>query len=279
MTGGLEDGKDTKTVALRWSVTAAILATIVVNAYANIGRLAGRTTGEVAELYPTLFTPAGITFSIWSLIYLGLIGYAIYQFPALRERAKSKLSQNYFDRSSWLVVASCLLNICWIFAWHNQAIFLSGIVIILLWVVLAGIVWQHRRVFLGQGLSGLDYLAAKLPFLIYLGWITVAVFANKMAWLVSEGWDFFQRSQEAIVLIGLIIAGVLGMVLALVLAEWPVAAVLLWAYAGILGKHLAAAGWGGAYPAIIVTVTVFLFLLTVLVGYLVWRQLRGRTEK
>jgi len=30
------------------------------------------STGDLSDLYPNLFTPAGLTFSIWGLIYLAL---------------------------------------------------------------------------------------------------------------------------------------------------------------------------------------------------------------
>ena len=53
------------------NVLAFILA-LTVNSLANIIPIGGQTTGEISDKYPTLFTPAGFTFSIWSLIYLSL---------------------------------------------------------------------------------------------------------------------------------------------------------------------------------------------------------------
>ena len=40
------------------------LGTVIVNALANILPLNGITTGELSDLYPNLFVPAGLTFAI-----------------------------------------------------------------------------------------------------------------------------------------------------------------------------------------------------------------------
>ena len=64
----------------------ATLLTIVVNGLANGLPLNGQTTGEVSDGLKNYFTPAGYVFSIWGLIYLGLIAFAIYQvLPAQRD--------------------------------------------------------------------------------------------------------------------------------------------------------------------------------------------------
>ena len=52
----------------------ALVIVITVNALANILPIAGKTTGEISGKYASLFTPAGFTFGIWSLIYAALIG-------------------------------------------------------------------------------------------------------------------------------------------------------------------------------------------------------------
>jgi hypothetical protein len=49
---------------------------VVVNALATTIPLGGMTTGQLSDLYPNLFVPAGLTFSIWGLIYL-LLGICV----------------------------------------------------------------------------------------------------------------------------------------------------------------------------------------------------------
>ena len=63
-----------------------LLAALVLNGLATGLPLGGRTTAEISDSFNILFVPAGYVFSIWGLIYLALIGFAIYQaLPAQRE--------------------------------------------------------------------------------------------------------------------------------------------------------------------------------------------------
>ena len=55
----------------------AVIITIVINSLANIIPFNGKYTGELSDQIPNLFVPAGLTFSIWGVIYLLLIGFVI----------------------------------------------------------------------------------------------------------------------------------------------------------------------------------------------------------
>lgn len=49
------------------------LLTIVMNGLANALPLNGQLTGEISDRFKVFFVPAGYVFSIWGIIYLGLI--------------------------------------------------------------------------------------------------------------------------------------------------------------------------------------------------------------
>jgi len=67
------------------AVILSIVLMIVVNVLANALPLNGQNTGAISDRFDVYFTPAGYVFSIWGLIYIGLIAYAIYQaLPAQR---------------------------------------------------------------------------------------------------------------------------------------------------------------------------------------------------
>ena len=67
----------------------SLVIVIVVNALADKLPIAGTTTGQVADKYASMFTPAGFAFSIWGPIYLGLTAFVIYQaLPAQRSNGK-----------------------------------------------------------------------------------------------------------------------------------------------------------------------------------------------
>ena len=60
-------------------VLFSLISTVIINALANIVPFNGQTTGEISDSFPVYFVPAGYVFSIWSVIYLGLLAYAVYQ--------------------------------------------------------------------------------------------------------------------------------------------------------------------------------------------------------
>lgn len=146
-------------------VLAATIGTIVFNWLASAGRIGGVTPAEISDKYPTLVTPAGYAFSIWALIYVGLIAFSIYQLlPANLARFRNIRS---------LFIISCALNCAWIYFWHRDQIGVClGIIACLLFVLFL-INWNLRRV----GPIG-EYWAVKGPFGIYFGWVTVAALLN-----------------------------------------------------------------------------------------------------
>src|SRR5437764_12012194 len=147
------------------AVLVATLATIGVNAIAALGLINGVTPATISERHPSLITPAGYAFSIWSLIYLGLMAFSIYQ---LLPAASGALL-----RVRWPYLASCILNIAWLWCWHYGQIAVCLVLIILLAAVLAIIVKEFaaQTTFREAALT-------KAPFGIYFGWVTCAALVN-----------------------------------------------------------------------------------------------------
>lgn len=146
-------------------VLAATIGTIVFNWLAAAGRVGGVTPAEISDKYPTLITPAGYAFAIWSLIYLGLTAFSIYQLlPANLSRFRNIRS---------LFIISCALNCGWIYFWHGDQIGVCLAIILCLLFVLFLINWKLQR----QGRIS-EYWAVKAPFGIYFGWVTVATLVN-----------------------------------------------------------------------------------------------------
>ncbi|MFK7732911.1 MAG: hypothetical protein AB8B48_14920 [Pseudomonadales bacterium] len=151
----------------------ALLVTIAVNALANILPLNGMTTGEVSAHYPSLFTPAGYTFAIWSLIYLALTAFVIYQaMPSQRNNVRLA------GISLWFKV-SCAANCAWIVLWHHQLI---PHTLIMMLVLLGSLMFiYHQLNTIPAQASTRDKWLLHAPFSLYLGWITVATIANVSA--------------------------------------------------------------------------------------------------
>ena len=153
-------------------VVVATIATIAFNFLAGTGRLNGVMTNEVSDKYPTVLTPAGYAFSIWGLIYFGLVAFTIYQLlPSKLERLRNV-------RTFYIV--SCVLNCAWLYAWHSYAIGLCVILILALLATLALI-----NIKLKNADSARDALFTKAPFGIYFGWVTAASIVNFVIYLRS----------------------------------------------------------------------------------------------
>ncbi len=214
---------------LQGANVVAFLATVIVNSLASAFALNGKTTAQVSDAYPTVITPAGYVFTIWSIIYTLLFVFAVFQaFP--RQRGRSFLRE-----IGWLFVVSSILNISWLFLWHYDQITYS---VLLMFALLASLIAIYLRLNIGRAsVSFRERIAVHLPFSVYLGWITVASIANVAVALTAINWNGFSISE--------ITWGVLVIIVALIIALTVVATrrdiayglVLIWALVGIAAKQ------------------------------------------
>lgn len=158
------------------------LAVLAVNAAANILPINGVNTGEVSARYPTGFTPAGWVFSIWGLIYIGLVAFSVF---AARGRNATAVRIRGIEPAYWL---SCVANALWIFMWHYGYILAS---LALMLVILACLIFIYLRLRSTSASSRVEQLCVDAPFSLYFGWITTATLANLAAWFHAIGtWPF-----------------------------------------------------------------------------------------
>src|SRR5665811_272559 len=168
------------------------VAVVVANALAVILPINNRSTQELSDKYPNLFVPAGITFSIWGIIYILLLLFIVYQFVVAFKRSSGE--RGIFEKIGIVFFISCIFNVAWIFAWHYEIIWLSLIIMVLLLISLISI-----YVSLGTGRSRIknsEKILVNIPFSVYLGWITIATIANATAFLVKINWSKFGISDQ-----------------------------------------------------------------------------------
>ena len=213
------------------SVIVTVIATIVINILANALPINGLNTGQISDSFEVFFVPAGYVFSIWGLIYIGLIAYAIFQaLPSQRENPRLRAT-------GWWVALGGLANIAWIFLWHYQQFPLTLVAML---VLLASLIITYLRLGTGRTtVSPAEKWAVRVPFSIYLGWITVATVANVTALLDYLNWNGFGIAPE--VWMGIILAAVLAIAVLMNFTRRDVAytLVILWALAGIAVKFSA----------------------------------------
>ncbi len=243
-------------------VVVTFAAMLTANALANILPINGKSTGEVSDSYANLFAPAGVTFSIWGLIYLLLGAYTIFQLDFYKVRERSE-SGELLGKIGLVFAISSIANTGWIFAWHYDMILLSmGLMIIILF----SLIWINREI-RKVSLTDKEYLFIRLPFSIYFGWITVATIANATVYLVSIGWNGFGLDPVWWTVIILIVGILIGILTMFSNKDMPYGFVLIWAYVGIFIKHTSEAGFNGQYQAVINTVLACLALLLAAEAY------------
>jgi translocator protein len=237
-------------------VTLAV--TLVMNVLANALPLNGRTTGEISDGFAAnVFTPAGYVFSIWGLIYLGLIAFVGYQLTPAGRRSPA------VGRVGGWFALTGVANALWIVLWHYEVFPATIAVMLVLLVALCAIV--ARLGYPRAARSAADRWLVFLPFSVYLGWISVATIANAAIVLLDRGWDGAPFSAAAWAVLMLAVATGLGAWMVSRRGDLAYAAVLVWAFTGIAAKQ-AAVAWvpHAAWAAVVV--------LVVLAG---WRLVRG----
>ena len=261
--------KTNKTIKVLVLVT--YLAMVIVNILANTLPINGIDTGKVSDSYPNLFAPAPVTFAIWGLIYLLLAGYTLYVLGFFRGKSYND-NPVLLERTGLLFSISSLANVAWIFSWHYLRIPLSMVlmVVILLCLILINRITAKAR------LNDREKYLVRLPFSIYFGWITVATIANATTLLVSLGWKGFGLSEPVWTIIILAVGMLIGIATMFHNRDIMYGIVLIWAYLGILIKHISASGFGRDYPGIIITVIICIVLFMAAVALVARYKRRKR---
>lgn len=175
-------------------VTVVAVVVAIVLSFIGSGVLGGTPISEAADgalsAEATPFAPAGPAFSIWSVIYVGLAAYAIFQLLP---------TQRASDRQARLrpwAAFSAVLNALWIGSIQLELLLVSVAVIVVLLAVLLRILLILRAT---SPSSTTDVLFTHGTFGLYLGWVWVATTANIAAWLAALGFSTFSGWEWAAV--------------------------------------------------------------------------------
>jgi hypothetical protein len=221
---------------------------LVMNYLANALPLNNKTTGELSDSFPNLFVPAGLTFSIWGVIYILLLLYVIFQFKDSNALTVSKISLAFG--------ITCVLNALWIIFWHYGKLPLSLL-------VMAGLLTS--LIYINIAIRDLPFGIIKASFGIYLGWICIATIANVTAVLVTSGWNGFNISQEAWTII-MIAVGTLLVALTICRLNNPfLGLAVVWAFLGIAIKRQ------DDYKTILITAVIAMVIIS---GVTIWGFMR-----
>ena len=232
----------------------AFVLMIALNAAANILPINGYSTGQISNMFPNYFVPAGFTFAIWSLLYILQTAWVLICLKvAFRKEndlslvALVSLLMPYFS-------LACLLNGAWILSWHFLMIGGSLLIMLLLLVVLIALYFQLRAFTVTP--EGWVSWLIPIVFVTYIAWICVATIANATAYLVRLGVNDFVFPGEVWSVIMILIALLLMLWIGGKKKEASFAFVIAWAFFGIYKGQMAASNLVG-YTAVLACVISF----------------------
>ena len=203
---------------MKWLAVISYVAMIIINVIANTVGINGKTTGEISSQLEVLFTPAPYVFSIWVLIYFLL---AIWLFKQLLLLTNDEQSKSRMD----LFTSMSLYNIGWLLSWHYSYFLLSVVIMICLLISL---------IMLYVSYPAGDYrFSGRLPFSIYLGWISVALMVNISYVLKYYEWNGFGIAEQTWAQILLLLATLLAAYIRVQNRDILFSLVVIWAFIGI----------------------------------------------
>ena len=238
---------------IRWAVVAVFLITVFVNYASSTFLFGAQDTGDISDQYSTLFTPADYAFAIWGLIYLTLGAYVFYQ--AFQARPNQRL----YDQIAPLLMVNLVANSLWLAAFQYEFIALS---VLLMLVILATLIQLQIILTKDTTLPRRERNWIRVPFSLYLGWISVATITNFALFIKYTGWQIPAVGEVTWVAIMVTVGAVLAIIIARATRDVIYPLVFVWAYAAIAVKQAdietilyVAIGW--AVVLLVVSIRVF----------------------
>lgn len=211
----------------RLFVTVALILTLVgvLLGTGLLGQAVEESSGGDLSDSATHLAPDGPAFSVWSVIYVGLVLYTMWQwFP-------SQASHPRHRAIGWLAGLSMVTNGLWLLVVQQDWVWVSVAVIV---AMLAVLVLMLERLQAIGPVNRADSIITDVTFGLYLGWVTVATCANTAAAAASSGWDPGQTAARWIAVAVIVVATALGVLYAYRFgARFAVALTIAWGLAWI----------------------------------------------
>lgn len=211
---------------------SSVILVIGVNYISQALRLNNTTIGEISQKYDNLFTPASYAFAIWGIIFIGLLGYSIFQ---VRRAFFSDKNTDFIEQTGYWFLAANILNSAWVIAFVFDYTGLSVLIML-------GILFSLIRIILNTNMERWDAPKNIIAFVwwpicLYAGWISVATIANISAYLTKIGWNGEPLSEISWTLIMIVIATLLYLIIIKTRNMREFAAVGVWALFAIFIRH------------------------------------------
>jgi len=224
-------------------VVAVVVAAVAQIVGSPLGTLvSGRSVGDVSDGARSLVTPAGYAFSIWGLVFLGSLAWAVYQaLPAQRTRLVHRVT-------GWPLALAFAGNTVWEVVYPLGGAWQYVAQVLIFGITAAAAVGFARlqRTEVQHDLTGAARVLPAATAGLLLGWVTVAPVANVGNTGVALGADPGATYSTVAAVAALVAVALIGafVVLNAEVAAGPFAAAVVW---GVL----AIAATGGPLPVVV----------------------------
>ena len=215
--------------ARKFFIPLGVLAALVVNILADVIPLNGHTTVELFHQFKIFFSPADYVYSLKILVYILLIGFAVFQFVP-----KSRGDEEKLDKIFPHFMIICVSKILWLFLWHYEQFVFT---LIIMFVILRSTLQINYILYLKkQSSNKIARMLMYAPFSVYLGWITITTIANATGLLWLIGWGGLTVYEGGWTTLMIVVSGVLGVIKILRDRDGFFPAVIIWVVIGIYVK-------------------------------------------
>lgn len=206
------------------SMSVSLIVVVAVYIAANSMPFNGRTTIELLNRLPILFTPASYVFIIWGFILI-LLAFWIYHFW----QTKQNYHHSVLNLRTVLFVLSSIFSVLWIYLWHFEFLHLAVVVTFALLVTLTVLYFTYPKIethFLERG-----------PISIFLGWVIMLLITITNYDLRFHEWSGFGLSHALWTVIILTIATAIALHFMYHYQDIAFNVVFIWGFIGIVVKN------------------------------------------
>ncbi|MCI5059350.1 MAG: tryptophan-rich sensory protein, partial [Flavobacteriales bacterium] len=157
---------------------------IIFSYYFSAVGFEGKTISSLSNKYENLFTPESYAFSIWIIIFLGLVLLGIRQTALVLRKEHLNIMP---DKLLTLLTTAIGFSIGWLWSWLEEYIGLSVIFMGVALVSLLLLMHLCARTRLSK--SWPEQFYYWFPISLYSGWLTVAFIVNVSSYLTKIGWS------------------------------------------------------------------------------------------
>ena len=165
----------------------ALLIHVTISYFTQFKLINDQDVGQISDAYDSIFTPAGITFAIWGVIYTALLFFCLYHIRmAFKQAYTHPANENVRRMSVWFILNN-IGAATWLVVWTKG--FIPASAALILFQLITLIILNLRLKIHDPHVGTESKIFTQFPLSIYFGWLTIATIANISIYLLASDWN------------------------------------------------------------------------------------------